>query len=304
MEMKIKQFSEKKYFCEVCDYTTSRKGNFDTHLNSGRHTKIAELEINGNKIKQNSAKFSKTNYACEMCNKIYCSASGLWKHTQKCPSKANPITDKDELIKFLIKENSEFKSMMMEQQGALMEQQGMMIKMLENGTHNTTISNTNSHNKAFNLNFFLNETCKNAMNMSEFIDSIKLQVSDLERIGELGYVEGISSIITSNLRALDITKRPIHCTDKKRETIYVKDENQWNKEDDNKTLIRNAIKKVSNKNIRLLPQFKEKYPEYNNSYSNQSDLYDKMIIEVMSTEAEKEDKIIRNIAKNIVIDKT
>ena len=139
--------------------------------------------------------------------------------------------------------------------------------------------------------------------ISDFVNSIKLQVSDLERIGELGYVEGISSIITNNLKALDITQRPLHCTDKKRETMYIKDENKWVKDDENKSILRNVVKKVSNKNIRILPQFKEKYPDYNNAYSKQSDMYDKLIIEVMSTQVEKEDKIIHNITKNVVIDK-
>jgi len=139
--------------------------------------------------------------------------------------------------------------------------------------------------------------------MSDFIESIKLQLSDLENIGEVGFVEGISNIITNNLKAMDVTLRPVHCTDKKRETMYIKDENQWSKEDENNSRLRTAIKRVANKNIKLLPQFREKYPEYNNSYSRISDKYDKMVIEVMSTESEKEDKIIRNISKATVINK-
>ena len=141
------------------------------------------------------------------------------------------------------------------------------MSILENGTHNTnnnTTNNThtNSHNKAFNLNFFLNETCKNAMNITDFVDSIKLQLSDLMDLGELGYVEGISKIIVKNLNNLDETEGPIHCTDKKRETMYIKDENQWEKEGENKTRLKKAVNKIADKNIRLLPQFREKYPEY------------------------------------------
>ena len=144
----------------------------------------------------------------------------------------------------LIKENSEMRNMMM--------------KVIENGTHNTTnntTTHTNSHNKAFNLNFFLNETCKNAMNITDFVDSIKLQLSDLIDIGELGYVEGISKIIVKNLNNLDETERPIHCTDKKRETFYIKDQDKWEKEDEEKKKIKDTIKTIANKNIRLLPQF-------------------------------------------------
>jgi len=175
--------------------------------------------------------------------------------------------------------------------------------VLENGTVNNSHNTTNSHNKAFNLQFFLNETCKNAMNINDFVDSIKLQLSDLIEVGELGYVEGISKIIVNNLNNLDETERPIHCTDKKRETFYVKDENQWEKEDMNKSKIKLAVKKVANKNIRLLPQFREKYPDYGNSYSKTSDIYNKMVIEAMSCDIEKDEKIIKNISKATTIQK-
>ena len=141
----------------------------------------------------------------------------------------------------------------------------------------------------------VNETCKNAMNITDFVDSIKLQVSDLERIGEEGFVEGMSNIIISNLNKLDETIRPIHCTDKKRETIYIKDENVWAKEDENQTKMRTTIKKLANKNIRLLPQYREKYPEHKNPNSKISDKYDKLIIEVMSTSLDDENKIIKKI---------
>jgi hypothetical protein len=174
-----------------------------------------------------------------------------------------------------------------------------MVKLSENGinnhSHNTT--HTNSHNKAFNLNFFLNETCKNAMNITDFVDSIKLQLNDLIDVGELGYVEGISKIIMKNLNNLDESVRPIHCTDRKRETMYVKDEGQWNKEDEKKTKLKKAITKVADKNIRLLPQFREKYPEYRNSSSKVSDKYDKMVIEVMTCDDNKNEKIVHNISK-------
>jgi hypothetical protein len=174
------------------------------------------------------------------------------------------------------------------------------MDILENGTTNINANNnnnTNSHNKAFNLNFFLNETCKNAMNITDFVDSIKLQLTDLMDIGELGYVEGISKIIVKNLNTLDETIRPIHCTDKKRETMYIKDEGQWEKEDDNKTKLKNVVKKVANKNIRLLPAFREKYPDYNNSSKKISDTYDKIVIESMTSDEDKNSKIIKNISK-------
>ena len=184
--------------------------------------------------------------------------------------------------------------------------QETMMKVIENGTHNTTNNHTNSHNKAFNLNFFLNETCKDAMNIMDFVESIQYQLSDLEKMGEIGYVEGLSNIIVKNLNALDVTQRPVHCTDKKRETIYIKDENKWEKDED-KNKIRKAIKRAALKNARLIQKFKEKHPDYMEYHSKYSTQYHKLIIESFGgsgdNDVEKEDKIIRNIAKNIVVEK-
>jgi hypothetical protein len=201
------------------------------------------------------------------------------------------IPSDKELIMLLIKENSEFKNMMM--------------KVLENGTHNTT--HTNSHNKSFNLQFFLNETCKNAMNITDFIDSLQLQLSDLEKVGEIGYVEGISNIIIKNLNALDVTLRPVHCTDKKRETMYIKDENKWEKEDTNNTKLHKMVRKVSNKNIDLISEFKEVHPDWKKSTSKVSDQFNKIIIESMGgagdNDYEKEERIIKKVSKAVFVDK-
>jgi hypothetical protein len=236
-------------------------------------------------------------YCCENCGKEYSDRTGLWRHKKKCTSDdnsklKNAIIQKDELIDKLLKQNSD----LIKEQSDIKE---LILEIVKNGTHNTinNTTHTNSHNKAFNLNFFLNETCKNAMNITDFVDSIKLQLSDLIDVGTLGYVEGISKIIVKNLNNLDETERPIHCTDKKRETMYVKDQGQWEKEDEKNTKITKAVKKVADKNIGLLPQFREKYPEYSNSSSRISDKYDKMVIEVMETDPEKCEKIVKNISK-------
>jgi len=191
------------------------------------------------------------------------------------------------------------------------KQNSELMELIKNGTtnitnsHNTT-NNTNSHNKAFNLNFFLNETCKDAMNIMDFVDSIKLQLSDLERVGELGYIDGISNIIVKNLKELDVKKRPVHCTDKKRETMYVKDENKWEKDEENNK-IRKAIKSVASKNQRLIPKFKEVHPDCNTYHSKYSNQYNKLIVESCGgsgdNDLEKEEKIIKNISKNVIIEK-
>ena len=282
--------NRKNYECKTCHYITCNKYDFDKHTNTIKHTNAC-LAMSDGDLAINLSQKSQEFFVCQNCNKKYKDNSGLWKHKSKgnCHEVENNIHNTDkELILLLIKENAEFKNMMM--------------KVIENGTHNNT-THINSHNKSFNLQFFLNETCKDAMNIMDFVESIKLQVTDLERIGEVGYVEGISDIIVSNLNKLDITQRPIHCTDKKRETMYVKDAGKWEK-DENTNLIRRAIRKVTHNNQRLLPQFKEKYPDYHNSYSSHSDKVTRVVMETMVNNVpDKEEKIIRNIAKSVVLDK-
>jgi hypothetical protein len=287
---------ETKYHCEKCDYNCSKKYNWVKHTSTAKHT---QLMMGDKLVAKSGKKMANKNYLCEICNKEYLSRNGLWKHSKICKvkkdsefeiKKPNEPSDK-EIIMMLIKDNNEFKNMMM--------------KVLENGTHNTT-TNTNSHNKAFNLNFFLNETCKDAMNIMDFVDSIQLQLSDLENVGKLGYVNGISNIIVKNLKELDLEKRPVHCTDKKRETMYVKDENKWEKDDGNNK-IRKAIKRVVSKNQRVIPKFKEAHPDCNTYHSKFSDQYNKLILESCGgsgdNDLEKEEKIIQNISKNVLVDK-
>ena len=282
------------FYCEKCDFRCCKKYSWERHLDTSKHNQ----ETNGSILEtQKGKKGQNENICCENCNKEFKSRSGLWKHNKICNNDnfKNNENDDKELIMMLVKQNTE------------------MLEIIKNGTHNTnnshnnTNNTNNSHNKTFNLQFFLNETCKDAMNIMDFVDSIKLQLSDLENVGKVGYVEGISNIITTNLKALDVTQRPVHCTDKKRETMYIKDENKWEKEDENKTNLRKAIKRVANRNIKLLPQFREKNPEYKNSSSRVSDKYDKIVLEAMGgagdNDIEKEDKIIHNISKCVVIDK-
>ena len=286
------------YYCETCDFKSSKKYSWDRHLLTAKHLKStgynALATIKGKKGKM---------YICENCSKSYKDRTGLWRHKKNCKieneikenNQTNEIHELKEFMKYLMNENSELKSMMMK----------VMENCAVNNSHNN--SHNNSNNKTFNLQFFLNETCKDAMNIMDFVDSIKLQLSDLENVGKLGYVEGISNIIVKNLKDLDVTERPIHCTDKKRETLYIKDENKWEKEDEEKKKIRNVIKKVANKNIRLLQKFKEVHPDCGKSASKFSDQYNKIIVESMGgsgdNDSEKEEKIIQKISKEFVIDK-
>jgi hypothetical protein len=290
------------FTCELCDYKCYRKFNYDRHILSSKHIKSTNGNILATKNEQNEQNEQKKQiYCCENCGKEYNDRSGLWRHSKKCNFKDNQseISNKD-LIMMLIKENKELKTMMIDQQNTVLE-------IAKNGTHNTNNLYNNSNNKTFNLNLFLNETCKDAMNIMDFVDSIKLQLSDLENVGKLGYVEGISNIITNNLKALDVTQRPVHCTDKKREVLYIKDEDKWEKEDGEKKKIRKVIKKVAIKNALLLSKFKDAHPDCIKSISPFSDQYNKLIVESMGgpgdNDGEKENKIIKNISKNIIIDK-
>jgi hypothetical protein len=269
---------------------------------TSKHKKLLQnndLSTFDNKIVANVANLENNTYECCNCNKTYKDRAGLWRYKKKCndtdfqtkPKQFETLTDKD-LILTLLKQNAE------------------LLEIVKNGTHNTTtnnINNNNCNNKTFNLQVFLNETCKDAMNIMEFVDSIKLQLSDLESVGELGYVKGLSNIIVKNLRALDVTKRPVHCSDVKREILYVKDNDVWEKEDPENTKMKKAVKYIAYKNTKLLPLWKEKNPECMLYESSKSDKYNYMVIEAMGgagdNESEKIHKIIKQIAKEVVIEK-
>jgi hypothetical protein len=297
-----------RFSCQLCHYNTSKKSSYDNHLNSKKHKMVTD----GSKTGQNYAvimpnHLGETTLGLETfncaCGKQYLHRQGLWRHKKYCLSqeknKFNGM-DKDELIIMLLKQNAE---LIKGQQDLIKNQQEVSLEIVKNGTTNTNSHNTttNSNNKAFNLNFFLNETCKNAMNITDFVESIKLQLSDFMNMGEVGFVENISNIITKNLNSLDETVRPIHCTDQKRETFYVKDDDKWEKEEDDRKKLKKMIKGIAYKNEKLIKKYKETYPDYNNSESKRSDQYSKIMIEAMDCKDESREKIIRNISKATTI---
>ena len=291
-----------KYCCEICHFNTCKKQDYSRHLLTMKHkinTSSTSVNIKNEKI-----------HICALCEKNFKDRSGLWKHKKKCipddkieenesesDSESDAINEptEKELIMMLIKQNS-----------LLIEQNASLVK---NGVNNSNSHNTisNSNNKTFNLQFFLNETCKNAMNLTDFVNNIQLQLCDLEKMGEIGYVEGLSNIIINNLKELDVTERPVHCADKKREVLYVKDEDKWEKENEEREKIRKAIKRISSKNCLLINQFKEIHPDCTKYHSKYGDQYNKMMYEAYGgkgdNDMEKENKIISHIAKNVTIDK-
>ena len=286
------------FSCEKCHYICSKQSDLKKHLLTRKHLNDdAELHKN----RQNE-------YICN-CGKTYKFRQGLNVHKKRC--KYNSDTDNNtnkQLIELLIKENSDFKNIVLEVVKSNTELQKQLVDVCKNTSTNINNSHNtqNSHNKTFNLQFFLNEQCKDAMNMSDFVNTFELQLSDLESVGDLGYVEGISKIIVERLNSLDIYKRPMHCSDAKREILYIKDADKWEKEERHNPKLRKAIQTVSFKNMKLVTTWSDTYPESKNSESRLNDRYMKLIKQSTGgngESADNEDKIIRRIAKEIVIDK-
>ena len=285
--------SSKIFRCEKCDYASSRYSQWKRHLSTDKH----KLNENGSKMVVNDSDLdpkSSGNYSCE-CGKVYKYDSGYYRHKKICcynkeyTNQTSDILDK-ELIIMLVKQNSE------------------LMNVIKNGTHNDHSHNNHSNNKTFNLQFFLNETCKDAMNIEEFVSSIKPQLADLESTGRLGYVEGVSNIILNNLKTLDTQARPIHCSDQKREILYIKENNEWTKEHEDKPILTNAIKKIANENIKNISEWRKINPDCTAADSRKNNLYLKIVSNAMSGSTSEESsknihKIISNVAKEVVISK-
>ena len=294
----FKPFLSPKYYCEHCDYTTSKKSNINNHYDSKKH-KTKVLATNNNILATEISKIKPPKYNCDNCDKNFKDRSGLWRHKKKCSANELGLTDK-ELINILVQQNQK------------------LMNLVENGTNiNTTnnTTNTNSHNttindnKIFNLNFFLNETCKDAMNIGDFVSSIKVNLEELENTGRQGYIEGISNIILKRLNNLEHNFRPLHCSDSKREILYIKDNNEWKKESEEKPILTKAIKVIANENIQQIKHWRDKYPDCTDSDSKKNNLYLKIVSNSMNGSTAEEsikniDKIISNVAKEVIIDKT
>ncbi len=307
------------FVCEPCDFKCSKKSNYVKHLSTAKHIN------NDMSLKNDDVKKSKS-YECE-CGKEYKHRQGLYIHKKKCyfekKETINPIEKEYSIIKnenmveLLMKENIEFKNIVLEvvknnsdlqkQTHEMQKQMMEMCKQANGGMNNSHNTNTNSHNKTFNLQFFLNEQCKDAMNIMDFVNTFQLQFSDFEKIGEVGYVEGISNIIIDKLNEMDIYKRPIHCSDAKREIMYVKDKDVWEKENPTNSKIRLAVRHISKKNSDMVRPWLVKHPGALYSDHHLCDAYQMMIIESMGgnsgTLEQSENKIIKKISKMVLIDK-
>jgi hypothetical protein len=289
-----------EFCCEKCDYSTCRKSSFEKHILSRKHVKdYKETTKSCTKVANE--------FVC-FCGKDYKHHSSLWKHQKTCPVKPLKEVQSDltldvitNLFKEQLKENKELKE-------CIIEQNKHIVDLASKVGGNNIIQNNTTNNNNFNLNFFLNEQCKDALNIMDFVNTIKLQLSDLDMMGKLGYAEGISKIFIRGLKELDVFKRPIHCSDLKRETLYIKDKDAWEKENSENIKIKQAIRYIEHQNMKQLPDWMKENPTAEDTDTKKHMDYVHIVHECMGgnsgeSQEKKHNKIIRNIAKEVIIEK-
>ena len=300
--------------CEKCNFECSKKSNYELHLTTAKHKMITN----------DNEKQATLKHVCKYCNKEYKHASGLSRHIKTCKYKEQDsikeeikeeikeveIVVKDDNKEIannnvieLIKQNQDFKELIIEQQKQNQELQGKLLEVAKEGK---TINNNQTNN--FNLNVFLNEDCKNALNLIDFINSLKPSINDVESMGRLGYVDGLSSIFVKALRNMDVTERPVHCTDIKRETVYVKDKDKWELETTDKSKLKETLNRIEEKNLEMLPAWQEENPNFANMNTRENDEYINISLNSLGSENANEkqkqtNKIIKNVLKEVTVDK-
>ena len=307
-----------KYLCKSCDYHTSRKSQYVRHLSTAKHNG----KENASSWLVNASEKVPKSFKC-ICGKEYKHDSSYYKHKKKCSfidnnstceenisSTTEEIEEKSEeenpmnatMIFELLKQNNEFKELIIEQNKKILE-----LVTSSNVTNNNNITNNTTNNNKFNLNIFLNEKCKDAFNITDFINGIDVGFKDFENFGRLGYVGSINNILIRELKGLDVYKRPIHCSDLKREVIHIKDNDTWVKDEDKKHMKR-AIKLIEHKNIKLVPGWLKANPKADDISTKKHEEYMKILDNSMGEMKDEDnernyEKIIRNVAKEILIDK-
>lgn len=329
----------KQYLCTDCNFITRQKNDYNRHLLTAKHIKI----INSTDKNLKNLKVFKCN-----CGKEYKFSQGLSKHKKNCDYKPKtepieePLGEPSQeptqnltmiepnitMIIEIIKENQEFKKLIIEQSKQLFEQNNkvseqnnklseqnkqvielhkenniLINKLVEKESIMTINNNTTNNNQKFNLNFFLNETCKDAMNMKDFIDNIKVTFEELLAIGNTGFVNGVSDIFINRLKDMEVTKRPIHCTDLKRETIYLKDNDKWNKNENDNENLKNAIRRIEYKNFQSMNEWREEQPDTRDLDSDNGKLWFNIYDETLQGSQNTREKVIKNITKKVTIDK-
>jgi hypothetical protein len=311
-----------KYNCAVCNIKCTRESEWSRHILTRKHIRKSG---GNNESKQH---FTQNIFTCNKCYKEYKSYKGLWGHKKLCnievlpdniviPNKPeNVVVQQDssnnEVIQLLIKENTDFKTMLMEMMknttDLVKNNTDLQRQMLELCKNHTTINATNNNindnsNKTFNLQVFLNENCKNAMNLDDFANSIQLKLSDLIRVGEEGYVPGMSKVIIERLSDIKECDRPIHCSDEKREAVQVKMADKWEREAIDSVNLTNAVRIIEQKQFDMLTTFRDTYPECMNSESHHNDMLIKLFQNLSNSKQPEFIKVLKKVAKSVVIDK-
>lgn len=304
-----------KFHCNKCNYKCSKKGDFNKHINSIKHNAINDTTNATQRV-----------FICK-CGKDYKHSSSFYRHKNICtynithdvPSNeihtfSNDPTSEASTVLRLLKQNDEFKKLMTEQYNVMTERlvelqqknqelNQQLIAALKDG-NGTVINNTNNtNNNHFNLNFFLNDTCKDAMNITDFLQNLDVQIEEIEYIGNHGYVNGMTKMIMDRLKGMDITKRPIHCTDIKRETMYIKDNDEWSKDTDELTKLRRILHCIIMSNYRTVPKWKTAHPDCEEADSRDYNFcYNMMRLILGDLEDEQvklDNKIIKTMAKGL-----
>ncbi len=314
------------YRCETCDYSTSRKFNYLKHIKTDKHKSLLLGDVQNNvHFSAPGATSEKTTYRCLNCNRKYMAQRSLWRHSKTCQAPAiqsssntsdkTPVEIMTSAMLEMFKTNQE---QMMQMIGAVLlaVKSNTVIDSAQepsnNTTHNTSnnltvngnmTNMTNMNNKTFNINMFLNEQCKDAMNMTEFVNTIELDTDDMKDVGKHGFVKGISKIFIENLEKTEVTKRPIHCSDIKREVLYIKDDDKWARENINSTKLSNAVRVVEQKNINMINQWAKEHPECENSNTQANRVYMTLSKHALDGDDDNMTKVAKKIAQNVIIDK-
>jgi len=309
-----------KYFCELCDIKTNNVKDYKNHILTRKH----RLKTNPQSLATIKEPIISPIIKCDICEKEYESRSGLWRHKKYCNIEIlpkNSVTQNEpenviaqdpsnnDIIQQLVKENSDFKGMIMELMKSNTDFQKQILDVCKNIQPSNTVNNNNNNtlndnsNKTFNLQVFLNEKCKNAMNLDDFANSIELKLSDLIRVGEEGYIPGMSKVFIERLLEVELCKRPIHCSDEKRDVVQVKMANKWEKEAIDSVKLTNAVRIIEQKQFDMLTTFRETYPECVNSDSHHNDMLISLFQNLSNSKQPEFIKVLKKVAKSVVINK-
>ena len=342
---KIQPKNQPKFYCKICHYGTCKKTNYNTHIISIKHKRVTDNYIKGQKAAEIQPTISThlsepDNFICS-CGKEYKHRQGLWRHRKTCSTEHTVPSDATSLLPFtkgngissdipielilevikqskevqnvLIEQNKELQKQLLEHSNKLLEKDNQLIEqnkqILEIAKKPNMINSNNNNKTSFNLQFFLNETCKDAMNIVDFVNSLQLTNNDFETTGKLGFVNGISRIFINNLKKMDVITRPLHCTDVKRETVYIKDNDTWEKDTEEKKKLNWAVNRIAQLNLNQIQQWQQEYPDSVKNNTPDNEKFTELALVALGGRGEDEivkfnDKIMRNVLKEVILSKS